>query len=95
MTSQIVANINTELKNKAMAMAKAEWLTMKALLSFLLKWYVEEEIHIWARFTSFERDYWILEIEPLKWEEIDFLMNDTELELKRNKLNELISQKCK
>jgi len=24
MTSQIVANINTELKNKAMAMAKAE-----------------------------------------------------------------------
>lgn len=95
MTSQIVANINTELKNKAMAMAKAEWLTMKALLSFLLKWYVEEEIHIWARFTSFERDYWKLEIEPLKWEEIDFLMNDTELELKRNKLNELISQKCK
>ncbi|MDQ7022278.1 MAG: hypothetical protein Q9M97_01895 [Candidatus Gracilibacteria bacterium] len=57
MNSQIVANINTELKNKAMAMAKAEGLTMKALLSFLLKGYIEKEIEIGAKFTSFKRDY--------------------------------------
>ena len=93
MNSQIVANINTELKNKAMEMAKKEWLTMKALLSFLLKWYVEEKIEIWAKFTSFERDYGELEIEELSEEEKDFLMNNSELEKKRRELNLLISQK--
>lgn len=93
MTSQIVANINTELKNKAMAMAKKEWLTMKALLSFLLKGYIKKEIEIWAKFTSHERDYGELEIEELNEEEKDFLMNDSKLEEKRKKLNLLISQK--
>ena len=37
MNSPIVVNINSELKEKAMKMAKKEGLTMKALLSFLLK----------------------------------------------------------
>ena len=94
MTSQIVANINTELKNKAMAMAKEEWLTMKALLSFLLKWYVKKEIEIWASFSSLKRDYWTLEIEELSEEEELFLIEDKELESNRLKLNKLISQKC-
>jgi len=79
MTSQIVANINTELKNKAMAMAKKEWLTMKALLSFLLKWYVKKEIKIWTTFTkSYERDYWTLEIEELSNEEME-IINSSEI----------------
>ena len=79
MTSQIVANINTELKNKAMAMAKEEWLTMKALLSFLLKWYVKKEIEIWTTFTkSYERDYWTLEIEELNDEEME-IINSSEI----------------
>gem|GEM_PF-6115919 len=37
MTSQMVVNIDSKLKEKAMKMAKQEGLTMKALLSFLLK----------------------------------------------------------
>jgi len=78
MTSQIVANINTELKNKAMAMAKEEWLTMKALLSFLLKWYTEKKIEIWAKFSSFERDYWNLEIEELTKNEKEIFNNSKE-----------------
>lgn len=49
MTSQIVANIDSELKEKAMKMAKKEGLTMKALLSFLLKGYIDRAIIIWAR----------------------------------------------
>lgn len=93
MTSQIVANINTELKNKAMAMAKAEWLTMKALLSFLLKWYVEEEIHIWARFSSFERDYWKLEIEELNEEEKEIINSSSILQNAHSELSNLIKSK--
>jgi antitoxin component of RelBE/YafQ-DinJ toxin-antitoxin module len=49
MTSPIVVQVDTELKEKAMKMAKKEGLTMKALLSFLLKGYTEQEIILTSR----------------------------------------------
>ena len=71
MTSQVVVNIDTLLKETAMKMAKKEGLTMKALLSFLLKWYVEKEITLWARSG---RDYITnFEIEDFSSEEVKFV----------------------
>lgn len=93
MTSQIVANINTELKEKAMIMAKEEWLTMKALLSFLLKWYVEKEIEIWAKFTSLERDYWTLEIEELTDEEMEIINSSEKLRNAPKIFSKLLKEK--
>jgi len=93
MNSQVVVNINSELKKKAMTMAKAEWLTMKALLSFLLKWYVEEKIEIWAKFTSFERDYGELEIEELSEEEIKIINSSDKLRNAPNILSQLLNKK--
>jgi len=52
MTSQMVVNIDTELKNKAMKMAKKQGLTMKALMGFLLQLYIDEEVEIVARYRS-------------------------------------------
>ncbi len=79
MTSQVVVNIDTDLKNKAMAMAKKQGITMKALMGFLLQWYVEEQIEVGARFTHFERDYWELTIEELSEEEKAIIANSKEL----------------
>ena len=39
---------------------KKEWITMKALLSLFLKWYIENEITLWARIR---REY---DIEDIK-----------------------------
>ena len=50
MTSQVVVNIDAELKKIAMAKAKKDGITMKALLGYFLKWYVEDEITIGAKF---------------------------------------------
>jgi len=91
MTSQVVVNIDTELKNKAMAMAKKEWLTMKALMSFLLKWYTDHSITLWARL---EREYETdLEVIPWTKEELKFLEEDSELKELWNKFNNLIIEK--
>ncbi|MDA9129373.1 hypothetical protein N9J72_02765 [Candidatus Gracilibacteria bacterium] len=46
MTSQIVANIDSELKEKAMEMAKEEGLTLKGLITLLLKGYVNGDIEL-------------------------------------------------
>lgn len=69
MTSQVVVNIDTTLKNKAMKMAKSQWLTMKALLSFCLQWYVDNEIEIGARISQHTRNNWELQLEKLSPEE--------------------------
>lgn len=57
MNSQIVANIDSELKSKAMAKAKKEWITLKAIISIFLKWYVEDQIYISAK--------WICSVDDL------------------------------
>lgn len=91
MNSQVVVNIDTELKNKAMAMAKKEWLTMKALLSFLLKWYTDHSITLWARV---ERDF-DTEVEIIPWtkEELKLLEEDDDLKELWNRFNKLIIDK--
>lgn len=95
MTSQVIVNIDTELKNKAMAMAKKEGLTMKALLSFLLKWYTDHSITLWARI---ERDY-ETEVEVIPWteEELKFLEKDSTLWKLWEQMNDLLVKKgiCK
>lgn len=48
MESQMVIHIDSELKKKAMEMAKKEGLTMKALMCCLLKWYVHWDIEFKA-----------------------------------------------
>lgn len=60
MESQVVVNIDSNLKKIAMDKAKKEWITMKALLSLFLKWYIENEITLWARIR---REY---DIEDIK-----------------------------
>jgi len=60
MTSQIVANIDSTLKSNAMEMAKANWITLKSLITLLLKGYVSNEITLWVRM---KRDYWNSDIE--------------------------------
>lgn len=91
MNSQVVVNIDTELKQKAMKMAKKEGLTMKALLSFLLKWYVEDEIVLWAKI---KRWYFSnLEIEWWSQKEIDNLNNNKNLKSLWSKLNTLLLDK--
>ncbi len=85
MDSQIVANIDSELKEKAMKMAKEEGLTLKAVLSFLLKWYIEKEF----TFTPMRRIHKShLEFEELTPEEIKFFESD-EIQDKYRKLSEL------
>jgi len=93
MTSQMVVNIDTELKKKAMAMAKKQGLTMKALMGFLLQWYIEKEIEVWAKFHSFERDYWELTIEPLNDEEMKIINWSKELKNAHKKLSKLLESK--
>lgn len=91
MNSQVVVNIDTELKNKAMSMAKKQWLTMKALMSFLLKWYTDNSITLWARL---ERDYSSdLEIIPWTEEELSILNQDQELKDLWDRFNKLIIDK--
>ena len=92
MNSPIVVNINSELKEKAMKMAKDEGLTMKALLSFLLKWYTEKEIEINATFSQHKRNSEI-EIENFSEEEINLLENEWNFKNLTNKLNDLIIKK--
>ncbi len=91
MTSQVVVNIDTELKKKAMFMAKKEGLTMKALMSFLLKWYVEKDISLWARYNK--KCHNDIEIIPWSDDELDSLNNDIELKELEWKFNKLIADK--
>lgn len=84
MTSPIVVQIDSELKEKAMKMAKKEGLTMKALLSFLLKWYTEHEIILTSRRRPVGN--WHIEWEDFSSEENNFL-NSAEIEEKYKKLS--------
>ncbi len=79
MNSQIVANIDSELKEKAMKMAKKEGLTMKALLSFLLKWYTQEKITLTTT-SSFERNYCNIEVEELSQQEEDIIAQSSKMQ---------------
>ena len=63
MTSQVIVNIDSELKKVAMAKVKKDWITMKALLGYFLKWYVENKITIWAQII---REYDIEDIQVNK-----------------------------
>ncbi len=95
MTSQVVVNIDTKLKNKAMKMAKKEWLTMKALMSFLLKWYTEHNITLGTKVC---RDY-DTEVEIIPWtkDELELLENDSTLLKLWKKMDDLLIKKgiCK
>jgi len=46
MNSQVVFNIDSELKQKAMQKAKKDGITMKTLLNLFLKWYVDEDFNL-------------------------------------------------
>jgi len=93
MNSQLVANINLDLKNKAMEMAKKDWLTMKALLSFLLKAYVEKEIKIKASISSHKREYGNFEIEDLNDDELNIINSSKILKNASQELSLLLKQK--
>ena len=92
MNSPIVVNINSKLKEKAMKMAKSEGLTMKALLSFLLKWYTEKEIEINATFSQHKRNSEI-EISSLLDEEIKMINSNSILKNAPDELNKLLVAK--
>lgn len=87
MTSPIVVQIDTELKQKAMQMAKKEGLTMKALLSFLLKGYTEHEIIL----TSQRRPAGIshFEFEELLDDELEVLHSSKKIQEYNNRLQKL------
>ena len=89
MNSQIVANIDSDLKKAAMDMAKKNWITLKSLISILLKSYVDKEIKLWARMqrdycSGFEQEEWTLE-------EIKLLENDKDLKKIEKGFNNLIA----
>ena len=86
MTSPIVVQIDSELKEKAMKMAKKEGLTMKALLSFLLKWYTQQEIILTSRRRWVAHPHF--EWEDFTSEENNFL-NSAEVQEKYKKLSVL------
>ena len=92
MNSTVIVNIDRDLKEKAMKMAKKEGLTMKALLSFLLKWYTKKEIEINASFSQHKRNNDV-EIEDFSKEEIEILETKWNFKNLTNKLNDLIIQK--
>ncbi len=86
MTSQIVVHIDSELKEKAMQMAKKEGLTLKALLSFLLKGYTEQEIILTSRPRSVIADF---EVEELSDDEVLILSQSSEIQALHKKLEHL------
>ena len=83
MTSQIVANIDSDLKKQAMEMAKKNWITLKSLISLLLKSYVEKDIKLWARM---QRNYSIFSSEK----EVEDIKVSHKVQKKMNELSDLI-----
>ncbi len=94
MTSQMVVNIDSKLKEKAMKMAKQEGLTMKALLSFLLKWYVKEEIVIETKISQHKRkEQFNIELEEFSLEEKNIIDSNKILKNAPWELNKLLLAK--
>ena len=82
-----MAYITLELKEKAMKMAKKEGLTMKALLSFLLKGYTEQEIVLTSKRRQPRGIFF--ETEELSDEEIELVSKSSKIQSLHKRLQEL------